>query len=66
MLQLPQRFRLDLPDPFPRHAELLAHFLKRVVGVHPDAEAHPQDTLLTRRQRRQNPRCRLFQVLLDR
>src|SRR6266480_5023304 len=39
MLQLPQRFRLDLPDTLSRHRELLADFFERVVGVHADAEA---------------------------
>ena len=50
MLQLPQRLRLDLPDPLPRHRELLPDLLQRVVGVHADAEPHPQHTLFTRRQ----------------
>ena len=66
MLQLPQRLRLDLPDPFPRHAELLADFFQRVVRVHADAEPHPQHTFLARRQRGQNPRRRFLQVLLNR
>ena len=46
MLQLPKRLGLDLPDPFAGDAELLADFLKRVVGVHPDAEAHAEDAFL--------------------
>ena len=65
MLQLAQRLGLDLTDPFAGHRELLADLFQRVVGVHADAEAHPQDPLLSRRQRGQNP-CRGFaQVRLD-
>src|SRR3546814_3541529 len=54
MLQLPKRLRLDLADTFTRHAELLADFFQRVIGVHADAEAHAQHTLLTRRKRCQH------------
>ncbi len=50
VLELPQRLRLDLADALSGHAELLADFLERVVGVHADAEAHPQHTLLARGQ----------------
>jgi hypothetical protein len=37
-----------------------------VVGIHADAEAHPEHALLARRQRGQHPRRRLAQVGLDR
>ena len=50
MLQLPQRLRLDLPDPLAGDGKLLPDLLERVIGVHPDAEAHPQHPLLARRQ----------------
>src|SRR6266480_2111052 len=66
MLQLPQRFRLDLADALSRHRELLADFFERVVGVHADAEAHAQDAFLARGQRGQNPRGGLAKVALDR
>src|SRR6056297_3996308 len=65
MLQLPQRLRLDLPDPLAGHRKLLADLFESVVGVHPDPEAHAQHTFLARRERRQNPRRRLLQVLLN-
>ena len=39
MLELAQRFRLDLADALAGDRELLADFLQRVVGVHADAEA---------------------------
>ena len=50
MLELAQRFRFDLTNPFARHAELLTHFFQRVIGVHPDTEAHAQHTFFTRRE----------------
>lgn len=65
MLELAQGFCLDLTDPFAGHTELLTDFLQRVVGVHADAKAHPQNAFLTRSKRGQNPRCRLLQVLLN-
>ena len=46
MLQLTQRLSLDLPDPLAGHRELLPDLLQRMIGVHPDAEAHPQHALL--------------------
>ena len=46
MLQLPQRLSLDLPDALAGDRELLADLFERVVGVHADAEAHAQDSLL--------------------
>src|SRR5690348_6666093 len=42
MPQLAQRLGLDLADALAGHVELLADFFQRVVGVHVDAEAHPQ------------------------
>ena len=66
MLELAQRLGLDLPDALARHRELLADFLKRVVGVHADAEAHAQNAFLARRQRRQHPGGCFPEVRLDR
>src|SRR5215208_5757965 len=65
MLQLAQRLGLDLPDAFARHRELLADFLQRVVGVHPDSKAHAQHALLARGERGEHARRRLAQVRLD-
>ena len=65
MLQLPQRLRFNLPDPLPRHRELLPDLFQRVIGVHPDAEPHPQHPFFTRRQGCQHPRRRFAQVRLD-
>ena len=50
MLQLPERLRLNLPDTLTRHRELLPDLFQRMIGVHPNPEAHPQNALLTRRQ----------------
>ena len=66
MLQLAQRFRLDLTDTLAGHRELLANFFRGVVGVHADAEAHAQHAFLARGQRGQDPRGGLAQVGLDR
>ena len=49
VLELTESLRFDLTDPFAGHAELLADLFKRVVSVHADAKAHPQNPLLTRR-----------------
>jgi hypothetical protein len=49
VLELAQRLRPDLPDALARHAELLAHLLRRVIGIHADAEADVQNPLLARR-----------------
>src|SRR5262249_1108159 len=65
VLQLAERLGFDLADTFAGHRELLADFFQRVVGVHADAEAHAQDTLLARRQRRQHAGGGLAQVRLD-
>jgi len=40
MIELTQRLGLNLADPFARNRELLANFGKRLIGAHPDAEAH--------------------------
>ncbi len=66
VLQLPKRLGLDLADPLAGDRELLADRRERVVGVHADAEEHPQDPLLARGQRGQHPGRGLAQVGLDR
>src|SRR3546814_18521460 len=66
VLQLAERFRLDLADAFARHAELLADFLERVVGVHPDAETHAQHAFLARGERREDAGDRFLEVRLQR
>jgi hypothetical protein len=48
MLQLPQRLRLDLADTLASNRELLPDLFKRMIGVHPDPEAHAQNALFTR------------------
>ena len=50
MLQLPQRLRLDLPNPFAGDAELLADFLERMIRIHPDSEAHSEHAFFARRE----------------
>ena len=54
MLKLTQRLGFNLTDTFTGHAKLLAHLFERVIGVHADAKAHPQNPLFTRRQRGQH------------
>ena len=54
MTQLAQRLGLDLTDAFAGNRELLADFLKRVVGVHAYAEAHTKHALFTWRERGQH------------
>ena len=66
MLELSQRFRLDLADALAGHRELLADLFERVVRVHADAETHPQHPLLARRQRGQHTGRGLAQIGLDR
>ena len=51
MLELAQRLGLDLADALAGDRELLADLFERVVGVHADAETHPQHPLLARSQR---------------
>jgi hypothetical protein len=50
MLQLPQGFSFNLPDTLAGDRELLPDLLKRVVGVHPNPEAHSENALLARGQ----------------
>ena len=52
LAQLAQRLGFDLSNPFARHRELLADFFQCAVGPLSDAEAHAQDLLFARRQRR--------------
>ena len=66
VFQLAQRLRLDLPYSLPGHRELLADFLKRMVRVHTDAEAHAQHPLFTRRQTGQHPRRGFAKIGVDR
>ena len=56
MLELAQRLGLDLADALAGHREPLADFFQRVIGVHGDAKAHAQHTLLARRERGEHPR----------
>src|SRR3984957_12792265 len=65
LAQLAERFRLDLADALAGDGELLADFLEGVVGLLPDAEAHAQDLLLARRQRRQHLARLLAEIALD-
>src|SRR6185369_15660044 len=60
--ELPERFRLDLADSLAGDGELLADLLERVVDAAADAEPHPKDALLPRRQRRERARRLLAQV----
>src|SRR5262245_26314477 len=48
--ELAQRLRLDLADALAGDREPLPHLLERVVRLLPDAEAQPQDLLLTWRE----------------
>src|SRR5262245_20413428 len=65
MLQLAQRFCLDLTDALARYRELLADLFQGVILVHADAEAHSKNTLLARGKRGEHPRRRFAQVRLD-
>src|SRR5207247_8532398 len=51
MAELAERFRLDLADPFPRHREILAHFLERVLAAVGESEPEAEDFFLARCQR---------------
>ena len=66
MFQFAQRFCFDLANAFTRHAELLADFFQRVVGVHADAEAHAQDTLFARGEGGEHPGGGFAEIGLDR
>src|SRR6266496_1976524 len=63
--ELPQRLRLDLPDPLARDLEVLADLLERVVALLADAEAHPEHLLLARRERGEHLPRLLGQVHVD-
>src|SRR6266849_139185 len=60
--QLTQSFRFDLANAFARDGERLPDLLERVIHPLADAEAHAQDALLARRERRQRPRRLLAQM----
>jgi hypothetical protein len=45
-----QRLGLDLPDPLAREIELLADLFEGVLALAADAEAQPDDLLLSRRE----------------
>src|SRR3982751_2790249 len=64
VLELAQRLRLDLADTLARHAELLADFLERMIGVHADAEAHAQHALLAGGQAGKDAGDRFLEVRL--
>src|SRR5690606_11990943 len=66
MTQLAQRLGLYLADPLAGDIELLADFLKGVVGVHVDAEAHAQHLGLARGQPGQHVAHGFHQVDVDR
>src|SRR6266496_1849696 len=63
--ELPQRLRLDLPDPLARDLEVLADLLERVVALLADAEAHPEHLLLARGERGEHLPGLLGQVHVD-
>src|SRR5688572_8657131 len=65
MAQLAQRLRLDLPYPFARYREVLAHFFERVLAAVADAEAHLDDLLFARRQRLQHRLGLFLQIEVD-
>ncbi len=65
MAQLAQRLGFDLADALARDLEVLTHLFERVVGLLADAEAHAQDLLLARRQRREHLPRLLGQVHRD-
>src|ERR1043165_2786518 len=52
--QLAERLRLDLADALAGDLEVLADFLERVIALLADAEAHAEDLLLARRERREH------------
>ena len=66
MLELAQRFGLNLANTFTRHAELLPDFFKRVVGVHSNTEPHTQYAFFTRGERCQNAGHCFLQIGLNR
>src|SRR5262245_14722275 len=65
MAELSERLRLDLADALARHLEVLTDLLEGVVALLADAEAHPEDLLLARRQRLEHLPGLLGQVHVD-
>src|SRR5690242_20460475 len=63
--QLAQRLRLDLADALAGHLEVLTDLLERVVALLADAEPHPEDLLLARRERGEHLPRLLRQVHVD-
>src|SRR5579864_603392 len=61
MPQLPQRLRLDLPDPLARHAELPAHLFQRSRTAVVEPEAQLEHLPLPRRERIENALQLLFE-----
>ena len=57
MLQFSQSLGLNLTNTLARNVKLLSDLFQRMIGIHTDTETHTQNTFLTRRQRRQNPRA---------
>ena len=62
MAQFSQRLGFDLANAFAGHAEVPAHFLKRVLRTIFQPETHLDDFRLTRGQCVQSVRGLLFQV----
>ena len=65
MAELAERLRLDLADALTGHFEILADLLEGVVALLADAEAHPEDLLLARRQGLQDLSRLLGEVHVD-
>ena len=59
ILQSAKSFRFDLADAFLRHAEMFPNLFLRMICVHSDLNANPQNPFFARHQRRPNP-CRRF------
>ena len=66
MLELPQRLRFNLPDPLARDRELLPDLFQRVIGVHPNPEAHAEDSFFARGQAGEDAGDGFLEVRLDR
>src|SRR5437867_11187230 len=62
MTELPQRLRLDLPDPLPGHVERPADLFQRVFRPVAHAEPHLQDLLLAGGERLQNAARLILEV----
>jgi|GEM_PF-4349840 len=61
VLELAQRLGFNPADSLALRPKLLPQFFQRMISVHADAKAHTHRTLFTRRERSQNPCCRLTQ-----